>query len=183
MNKDEKKMLEYINNYGYRTPTNFDKELIEIVKRGYVIEEKLVESLSAIEQEYKEKASVNEYHNSWEKYRNSLSDNTEDVINDITKSFKKHVSVLNLSALNNLTIFLRDLGKVELASHMIAVYIKEHNNNRRAFDLEDAHFPGDVWHQELQKVISAKHLELLKSKSIDEILEEYKIDRVVLKKK
>lgn len=180
MTEDDREISDFLSDYGFQFLSSFDSELIKIVERGYVIESQLLDSLADIEKENLEQAQVQKYSQSWEKYWNSLEDNEDEVVKDITEAFKTHVSVLNINALNSLVMFLRDLELTDEASSMIKMYVSAHGDNRSAFDLDEAGFQGKGWHTEVEQMAYRKFKEL-SSRSVEQILEKYETLRVCSK--
>jgi hypothetical protein len=130
--------------YGLISIEEFDLSIIKIIERGYLEESGFIEAAQALDERLRAQELEGSFRTAWRLFRESLSDNSESLINELETSFKRsarHIDPINLSST---TTLLRDLGRGDLADELIEFYLAAHATNPGIFDLEMNPFASDI---------------------------------------
>lgn len=130
--------------YGLISITEFDLTIIKIIERGYLEESGFIEAAQALDEESKAQELENSFRTAWRLFRESLSDNSEILINDLVASVKKSARHIDPMSLSSTTTLLRDLGRGDLADELIEFYLAAHATNPSIFDLGINPFANDI---------------------------------------
>ena len=123
MGKKEDEIKEYrkwnstLGNFGWSHADDFDIELLETIKRGYVVEELFI---PLVEQEHKKRISGDfeeQYNKVWrEVYHNGFGNEEEVLVKEFVRVFNDGAEYFNSAQLNECIVVLRRLGRNTEAS-------------------------------------------------------------------
>ena len=134
---------------------DFGRQIGRLVENGYLDEELMGERAKAYDEQIRAARSDKSFQEAWRKFYNSFDDNTVDITNCLSESFRdnaRHISPVNLDGSVRL---LRYLGKDKLATRIIDLYIDKRKNEKGLFAIESAVAAAEIHDPE---VIEKFHL-------------------------
>lgn len=136
LSDEEKLWTSKLSHYGYSNTDEFDLEIANIVEKGYINENDLINSASKLNTQIRAIKSENDFHEAWNLYHRSFDNNQEEVINKLYDSFKENVKYISPTNLDSTVNLFRQLERNDLADEIIEYYCTENKDDRSKFDLD-----------------------------------------------
>lgn len=149
----------------------FDLQIAALVENGYVDEARLLEEASAVNEKILAARSEDSFQEAWRKFNESFDDNSQEVVSCLSDSFKNNARYISPVNLDGTVRLLRYLGKNNLATKIIDLYIQKRAEERGLFNLEAASLPGEIKDAEVIAKFREKHQSLSAKRSLQEICE------------
>lgn len=160
-----------LRDYDFHLTDDFDLVIADSIKRGYFIESEL--KLKANEKNTAIVASKgsDSFHDVWKLYHNSFDDNANDVVASLYESFKVNVKHISSTNLNGTVTLFRSLAKDEFASELIDIFISEHMDEPRVFNVKDMRMFGDVLDAEIIEKFNVVYQSSIPIETVLQVLE------------
>jgi hypothetical protein len=148
---------------------DLEKLLQAGIERGYFDVEQIEAHVSQLEASYSASRSKNAFHEPWEIYHGSFSDNEVEFVSNLTASFKINAAFIDVVNANSTIVILRELAHDVLADEMIDLYLAANPDQifdrRNLFantDLTDPKFEAAFDARAAQTVIAISPQDVLK---------------------
>ena len=135
----------------------FDLVLLEGIRNGFFDPALVRPHAEEMHKKVQAAKSDSSWEDSWRAYHDSFSDNQQQVLDAIHQSFRKDVQHRTLLDLNGAVGLLKDLGRPEQATQIIAHYIASRGENRKAFDLDTYPFKDKIDDPDVIWLLKEKH--------------------------
>lgn len=147
--EEKKKWKNVISSYEYQHTDELDLVLADAVKSGYIDEFKFKNEASKKNKQILASKSEGSFSKTWSLYHDSFENNETEVISKLYESFKKNVKNITPINLNGTVKLFRELGEENKATEIIDFYIKEREEEKELFNMEENNFFGDIRDQEI----------------------------------
>jgi hypothetical protein len=141
LSDDEKALDDMLEAYPFGVTDAFDRVLLEGIKTGFFDTPQLLKEAAELDQTYKN-AKIQEVLNKpWDDYRESFDDNAEFVSIGLSEAIKNHTAHVVLSYIDGAMMFLKRMGKPELAAAALTRWMEENAGLPKAsFDVVNLPF-------------------------------------------
>jgi hypothetical protein len=122
--------------YPFGVVDSFDRVLLEGIKTGFFDTSELLKKAAELDENYKNEKVRQALNKPWDDYRDSFDDNADLVSNGLFQAIKTHISYVTLSYIDSAIIFLKRMGKPELASSALTCWMEANAASPKAsFDV------------------------------------------------
>lgn len=139
----EKKWNAILQNYKYLNTDEFDLQLANAVKIGYVIENDFLHEAEKLNSQLRESKSQGAFRDVWRLYHDTFENNQKEVMDGLYASLKTNVKHISPGNLNGTVRLFRELGEDERANELIKYFIENRKDEKGIFNLSDDTF-GDI---------------------------------------
>jgi hypothetical protein len=146
-----------LDSYSFLGMDEFDLVLLEGIRNGFFDPALVRPHAEEMHKKVQAAKSDSSWEDSWRAYHDSFSDNQQQVLDAIHQSFRKDVQHRTLLDLNGAVGLLKDLGRPEQATQIIAHYIASRGENRKAFDLDTYPFKDKIDDPDVIRLLKEKH--------------------------
>ncbi len=147
----------------------FDLQIASLVENGYLDEEGLRTEASMLNERVLSARSEDSFQEAWRKFHESFADNSQEVIDCLSDSFKNNARYISPVNLDGTVRLLRYLGKDKLASKIITLYIDKRQSDSELFNLDTSVLPGQIKDQEVIERFRQKYESLRSTRTMLEI--------------
>jgi hypothetical protein len=133
-----------LRDYGLTHMDEFDQTIIKVIQRGYLEETGFSEEAMKLDAILRANELEQSFTQAWRLFHDTFSDNQAELIKALAESFKKSVQHISLINLNGTVHLLRQLGSSDIADELIDVFVCNHANEAKLFDLTDYPFADDI---------------------------------------
>lgn len=159
-----------LSNYEYLYTDELDLVLAEVVKTGYVEEEKFKNEASKRNDQIKASKSEDSFSEAWKLYHDSFDDNKDELITKLHESFMKNVRHISPVNLNGTVRLFKELGEDDKASEIIDFYIQQRKDEKELFNMMENNFFGDIRDEEITKKFNDKYQSTVIAESAIDVL-------------
>lgn len=117
---------------------DFGRQIARLVENGYLDVDAFREQAVFLDESLRAARSESSFENAWNKFYDSFDDNADEVIACLSDSFRDNASYIRPVNLDGSVRLLRYLGKNNLASRIIDLYIEKRKNETTLFSLTSA---------------------------------------------
>ena len=121
--------------YSFLGMDEFDLVLLEGTRSGFFDPSLIRKHAMEMHKKVQAAKSDNSWEEAWRAFHDSFSENQEQVLDTIYRSFSKDVQHRTLLDLNGIVWLLKGLGRPEQAAETIKTFVASRGDNRRVFDL------------------------------------------------
>ena len=143
--------------YGFFFVDEFDKALLDGIRNGFFDESSIEKHAQELDSVAKKAQLESSFHNAWELYHASFDNNEEEVINAIYQSFIEDVQNISPLNLGNTVMLFKELGKNDLATEILRIYVERRGSERELFNLRSLHLFGEVKDKDVAKAFADKY--------------------------
>lgn len=129
-----------LDTYGYTWTDDLDLEILRSVQRGFFDPDELKKQADTINAKVIATKADGSFEDAWREYHDSFANNKDHVLDTLYTSFKKNVKFITPTNLNGTVALFKELGRPEQAAELLAHYMKERNENREFYDLNENPF-------------------------------------------
>ncbi len=151
---------------------DFDLQVAQLVENGYVNEASLQEAATAMHEKVLAARSEDSFQEAWRKFNESFEDNTQDVIRCLSESFQNNAKYISPANLDGTVRLLRYLGKNQMATRIIDLYIEKRQQDLELFCLDRPGARGQLKDSEVIAKFSNKRQSLRIRRSLQEVCEQ-----------
>lgn len=133
-----------ISDYGYISTDDVDKELINLVKHGYVTDndfQKVIDEKNKVVVKGKSRDAFSE---AWGLFHNSFDNNEKEVLDGLINSFRVNYKAISPGNLDALVEFLKKFHKHTEAKEAIAFYIENRKDERELFNVKSRELHSEL---------------------------------------
>jgi hypothetical protein len=158
----------YYSTYGYYpTDNNLNCTLADMVCAGYIIEDKIKQSINEKDQQLKAEKGNNSFNKTFEEIYHSFKTTKNDVINTLYSNFESNIKHITINQLQHLVALLDDLNEKDKLSEAIDFFTEQRKEeNIEIFNPENL---SSFIHSE---IIISKFDEFYKSMVVNETAEQ-----------
>ncbi len=142
--------------YGFTTVDDFDLDLLNGIRNGFFDSDVLTRHAKELNERVTAARRGNSFIDAWRPYHDSFDNNGDQVIEGISRAFRESVRSLSPMDLNGTVTLFKKLGKTELATEMINLFVTSHSDNRKIFDLDNFPFADRVDDHDVINALNAK---------------------------
>ena len=153
----EKSWRSTLVNYDYKLTDELDLVLADSVKRGYFISDEFSRNAKIINDRLLEAKSEKDSHDAWNIYHDSFENNQDEVIDVIYNSLKENTKQISPTNLNGAVTLFRALGRDDLATEVIDLYIEKRSDEIELFNMKENNFIGDIKDTEVVDKFNEKY--------------------------
>jgi len=134
---DPKKLAwkKIISDYGYISTDDVDKEIINLVKHGYVTDSDFQNVIHEKNKIVVKGKSRDAFSEAWGLFHNSFDNNEKEVLDGLINSFKLNCKAISPGNLDSLVEFLKEFNKHAEAKEAIDFYIDNRKDERELFNI------------------------------------------------
>lgn len=147
----------------------FDLKIASLVENGYVDERQLKAEAEQLNDRILAARSEDSFREAWKKFNESFADNSQEVIDCLSDSFKNNARYISPVNLDGTVRLLRYLGKDKLATKIISLYIEKRAAEHDLFNLDAALLPGQIKDREVIMRFRQKQESLREKQTLLEI--------------
>ncbi|PCJ83688.1 MAG: hypothetical protein COA54_15035 [Thiotrichaceae bacterium] len=136
----EKKLDDFLDNYGWSHFDELDELLNDMVIKGYAQSNKIRELLDERQEMYDKGVRKQVVSDLWTRYRSSLVEDENVFVGDMIKAYETNMEVLNPGDINSLTWLLRGLDRDADADKIIDLFLDMRSDWIRDSDIDDITF-------------------------------------------
>jgi hypothetical protein len=125
--EEDERLSVLLNRFGYMSFTELDEPLQLLVEKGYLDTESFYQELTKKNNRAIAQKGNDSFHNAWELYNNSFSNNEDEFVKELLFQFQKNLEFIELTRADNSISILRDLGKETEAESLIDKYVEAHS--------------------------------------------------------
>ena len=161
-----------IRNYGHTNSDEFDLALGKAIETGSLDKDLLKEKASFLNEKILSQQGEDSFRAAWDLFYDSFKDNENELVNKLEGSFKSNVQYLSSQDLDATVGLLKKLGKSEVASQLIEIFIDKYKDKKGIFDLKNYIYPLKIKDEEVQKKFNQKFNKMKEIKGAKDVLEE-----------
>ncbi len=168
-----------LRNYGLMRIDEFDLTIYKVIEHGYVEESGLSKAASNLDAQIRANELESSFSSAWELFHNSFADNKDELIRNMTDSFRRSVHQISPMNLNGTVGLLRKLVPGNLADELIDYYIESRSKTveRRFFNLEEYPFSGDVTDAAIKDKFAKRYAESQQLPSLNDAVAQIAKDK------
>lgn len=168
---DEEQWDALLDTYGFKVTDDFDLALLDGIRAGFFDEERIKREAAKVNEAIKADSATSEAEDAWEAYRNTFNDNSNEVIEKLTKSHLKHPSAITVSGLSSVISVLKELGANREATAVLQAYMEANKDQPQSlFDVPNQPFP--IESQDVIDAFNAKAATFVDDRDPGEVLRE-----------
>ncbi len=126
-------LLRHYDNYTF---DEFDTQIARLVENGFLEEQKLLADADLYADKIHQGRSQASFQAAWDKFNESFDDNAQEVIDNLSDSFKNGAKYISPANLDGAVRLLRYLGRDTLATRIIDLYIDKRRSEVALFNLD-----------------------------------------------
>ena len=134
-------LLRYYDNYSF---DEFDTQIARLVENGFLDEEKLRADAERYNEKICQDRSQESFQTAWNKFNESFDDNAQEVIDNLSNSFKHGAKYITPANLDGAVRLLRYLGRDNLATRIIDLYIEKRRDEVTLFNIDNGSFSSTI---------------------------------------
>jgi len=158
-----------LRNYDNYSTDDFDLQIAGLVENGYVDEKRLLAEATVLNGKVLAARSEDSFQNAWRKFNESFADDAKEVIACLSDSFNNNAKYISPANLDGTARLLRYLGKDQLATKIIHLYIEKRESEIELFNLETSSFSGEIKDPEVIAKFSEKYESLRARQTLPDI--------------
>ena len=170
LEEKERKFYQLLEDYGYLLTDNTDRLVIRFVEHGVMEPTELSATVSEFSEELARRRRASEVNSAWELYRNSLSEDTDEVADALYNSHLAAIEEVEISSLDAAIRILSELGFQIKVDELIERFV--HRTNPLP-EYETFPFLDLVRNKTLRKRWRAASTELPDDRSISETIDSF----------
>lgn len=116
---------EILGEYSYVRTDDLDRELIEIVQRGFVKGDDFISVLRDQHDRFTRARDRESYSDAWRLYRNTFGNNEKEFVRTLHESCLNSLRILQISEIDEAVVTLRELGYNDLANDVVEKYVEK----------------------------------------------------------
>jgi len=146
----EKSWNEVLDKFGYALADELDAAIMDGLKRGCFDDAVIVEQATALNERLEAAGAEFSLRNVWRLYHDTFSNNEAELASALHTGYQEHVNHVSPGSLSAAMNILELLGEEVKAADILNAYIKHNKDRRKAFDLSQYVFAGDVTNDDLR---------------------------------
>ncbi len=135
---------EMLQNYGLLDLNEFDKAIFKVIKYGYIEDTGFSEEAAKLNNVIIQDGLKDSFSSAWKLYRNTFTENSEELICSLAKSLKESVHFVTPLSLNATVVLFRDLNRDDIADELIDYFVKYRSGEYEVFSLKHEYFAGEI---------------------------------------
>lgn len=139
-------LLRHYDNYTF---DEFDTQIARLVENGYLDETKLHAAAELYSEKIQLSRSQASFQAAWDKFNESFDDNAQEVIDNLSDSFRHGAKYITPANLDGAVRLLRYLGRDKLATRIIDLYIEKRRDEVTLFNLDTRLINGSIKDREV----------------------------------
>jgi len=158
-----------LQNYNYLNTNEFDLQIANAVKMGYVTEKDLLREAEKLNSQIRESKSQGSFKGAWRLYHDTFENNQKEVVDGLYTSFRTNVKYISSSNLNGTVWLFRELGEDERANELFKYFIENRKDEKGIFDLSHDTF-GDITDELIKTEFYKIHETVRVKKNLKDVL-------------
>jgi len=134
-------VLRHYDNYVF---DEFDTQIARLVENGFLNEQRLYADAALFSEKNRQDKSQSSFQAAWAKFNDSFDDNAQEVIDNLSDSFKHGAKYISPANLDGAVRLLRYLGRDKLATRIIDLYIEKRQDEIALFNLDNGLLNGNI---------------------------------------
>ena len=131
----EKKWNAFLQNYNYQYTSEFDLQIADAVKAGFVHERDFLREADKLNAEFIASKSQGSFRRAWRLYHDTFENNQKEVVAGLYSSFKANVKHISPRDLSGVIWLFRELGENERATDLVKYFVENRKTEKGLFDL------------------------------------------------
>lgn len=160
--------------YGYAWTDDLDQILMDGVERGFFDPEAVKKAGKVVHDKVVASKADGAFESAWSAYHDSFADNGNEVLDGIYASFIKNVQYISPVNLNGTVALFKELGRPVQAKEMVDHYMKERQEPRGFFDLDEYPFADNVTDPDVRAAFEARLAEAPEAHDVKAVLSSIK---------
>jgi hypothetical protein len=115
LTEEERRLDAVLEAYPFGVTDAFDRVLLAGIRTGFFDTAELLKTAAELDETYKREKTQQAINKPWDDYRDSFDDNADLIADGFSEVIKRHISNIPLNYIDSTIIFLKRMGRPELA--------------------------------------------------------------------
>ena len=149
----------------------FDTQIARLVENGFLDEQRFLADATTYNEKISQGQSQESFQAAWDKFNESFDDNAQELIDNLSASFKNGAKYISPANLDGAVRLLRNLGRHKLATRIIDLYIEKRHSEITLFNLENGSLNNVIRDEEVIKKFQFTFDSMREHHSLETIIE------------
>lgn len=173
ISEKDSKIYEFFREYDFRGLTDFDEELLDFVKNGFINSQRFSEKLKVKNDAIIAQNGVNKYRQAWRLYNNTFECNEKEFIEKLMEGYLANITLLDIRDLTSSIEVLRQLGANKNADKLADEYVKKIFDDEKMLLMRRGHMDFNVEDIYLKQKLNDKLDSQISNRTLKEVLERF----------